>query len=968
MHRATATHSPEVEYTLNYFAKGSKRFAPLFIIAALISMLFSMVPASAQQTTGVISGTVTDASSGAPIAGVKVTAASLGQTQSTTTDNRGFYALQNLNPDTYSVSFQKSGYSDISQPGITVQQALTYTLNQALGKSLKTIVSVNSRAAGNLVQPNITSDEYTVSGEQLDAASLGNEMHKTLYQYITVVPGITSSSFEAQPRIHGGAVTDEQYEFDGIPIRERMTGFFTTNLSNAGIANVQVFTGGLDASQAAAGLGVINTVVKSGTYPGFARVTYGAAVDGTRLTDLTAEFGGATPNHKFSWYGVIDKSDALNAYASGLTYPALAVEGDNGPGPVKTTDIIGNFHWRPDDKNDFQFLIQNGVGTFDFNYLMARSPGEPQPVIALPCPGYVANPNTATGASGGTAPNGANCPIGLYFAPANADGANNWYHYSGIGKIQWNHILSDHENLAFRVAENFNQYIFNQPVIDTNLAQYDNSPDFQTSSACTLNFPAPYTPGTPIETGNGTGTGAECQQQQNWFSTGYYGDRRSNMWLAQLDYTNNISSTTTFKAGVGDEYDDNLWNTYYSFYMNSDGSWPGLNSASSYPSHVANAYFDLSSRVGTVRLDPGVMFQRMYYDYPAYGGKPGGPISEDIINPTFSATWTMNTKNVLRASFTNSNSFVGTGYVYRQGSSVYAPGNATDGGIFNAAPTIIHSMDLMWEHQFDSNTSLKVGPYFNKASDIFEISRPVLSVDPNGIVHYGPARAYNSGFRQAFGAELGLNHVNKNPIGVSYFWAVTYDNFWTNSTQSLTGSYGGSSSGSSVLSAFPPIRNTGDPLISTNLTVEAHINNVRIIPQIYYQGPSFYQTGSCANSLGNPSTCVSSGNFRYLLPEKTSTGWWWTNLAGAIDVGPHKGITLGVQVSNLMNQLHDTTPCYATQLQDTPGLYPGCGPFWPTSPQSGLPSHLANGQGVYVYQNYSQTPRQIQLWASFKPW
>lgn len=951
---------------MNYFVKGSKRFAPLFIVAALISMLFSMVPASAQQTTGTISGTVTDASTNAPIAGVKVTAASLGETQSTTTDARGFYALQNLNPDTYSVSFQKSGYSDVSQPGITVTQNLTYTLNQALGKSLKTIVSVNSRAAGNLVQPNITSDQYTVSGEQLDAASLGNDMHKTLYQYIQVVPGVTSSSFQAQPRIHGGGVTDEQYEFDGIPIKERMTGFFTTNLSNVGITNVQVFTGGLDASQAAAGLGIINTVVKSGTYPGFARITYGAAVDGSRLTDLTAEFGGATPNHKFSWYGAIDKTDALNKYATGMTYPILAVEGDNGPGPVKTTDIVGNFHYRPDDRNDFQFLIQNGVGTFDFNYLMGRAPGEPLPVTALPCPGYTVG-NSPSGAVGGVAPNGQTCPMGLYFGSATMDGSNNWYHYSGIGKVQWNHILSDHENLAFRVAENFNQYIFQQPVVDSNIAAIDNSADFQVNSNCTALFPAPYTPGTPIQMAPNpiSGNEQECMQQQNWFSTGYYGDRRSNMWLAQLDYTNNISSTTTFKAGVGDEYDNNLWNTYFSFYMNGDGSWPGINSISSYPSHVANAYFDLSSRVGAVRLDPGVMFQRMYYDYPASTvngvAKPAGPISEDVINPTLSATWTINSKNVLRGSFTDSNSFVGTGYVYRQGSTYYSPGNATSGGVFNAAPTLIHSYDLMWEHQFDANTSLKVGPYFNKASNIFEISRPINSIDSNGIPHYGPQRAYNSGFRQSFGAELGLNHVNKNPIGVSYFWAVTYDNFWTNSTQSLTGSYGGSGSGSSVLLAFPAIRNTGDPLISTNLTAEWHINNVRIIPQVYYQGPSFYQVGVCQDNSGHIGLgCVTtSGRPRSLMPELKSNGWWWSNLAGAIDLGPQKNITLGVQVTNLMNQVHDTTPCQTTQFASV-NLYPGCYPFLPTTPSGYAPN-------TYVYQNYSQTPRQIQLWASFKP-
>ncbi|MFN2450328.1 MAG: carboxypeptidase-like regulatory domain-containing protein, partial [Candidatus Baltobacteraceae bacterium] len=110
----------------------------LFIAAAFICALFATAgPAAAQQTTGTISGTVTN-TSGAPVAGVRVTAVSTGQTASTTTDTRGFYALQSLTPDTYTVSFQGKGYSDVSIAGVTVQQGLVATLNQQLGKTLQT--------------------------------------------------------------------------------------------------------------------------------------------------------------------------------------------------------------------------------------------------------------------------------------------------------------------------------------------------------------------------------------------------------------------------------------------------------------------------------------------------------------------------------------------------------------------------------------------------------------------------------------------------------------------------------------------------------------------------------------------------------------------------------------------------------------------------------------------------------------
>src|SRR5205085_6227548 len=65
---------------------------------------------------------------------------------------------------------------------------------------------------------------------------------------------------------------------------------------------------------------------------------------------------------------------------------------------------------------------------------------------------------------------------------------------SGIGKVQWNHILNDHSFFSLRVAENFNQYIFDQPIVDANLPQ-ENTPDFRVSANCPLE---PYLPGTPV--------------------------------------------------------------------------------------------------------------------------------------------------------------------------------------------------------------------------------------------------------------------------------------------------------------------------------------------------------------------------------------------------------------------------------------------------------------------------------------
>src|SRR5947209_3623083 len=151
---------------------------------ALALAAFMTPPAAIAGTTGTITGTVTDAASGSPIANVKVTAAAPSGTQSATTNSAGFYSLQQMIPDTYTVSFQISGYEPNSSPGVTVQQDLSFKLDVKLTKSLRTIANVTSRSAGNLVKPYTGTDVYNVSGAQLNASTGGDNLHRTVYEYL----------------------------------------------------------------------------------------------------------------------------------------------------------------------------------------------------------------------------------------------------------------------------------------------------------------------------------------------------------------------------------------------------------------------------------------------------------------------------------------------------------------------------------------------------------------------------------------------------------------------------------------------------------------------------------------------------------------------------------------------------------------------------------------------------------------
>ena len=925
------------------------RFA--IALAVVCTLIVGVAPPVFAGTTGQIDGTVVDATTGSPVAGAQVVANSPTDHRATTTDAKGFYVLQALSADTYSVSVNATGYNPVSLPGITVFQDETNRQDFKLSKSLKTIATVSSKS-GSLVKADQTEDSYNVSGAQLNAISLGNNLHKTLYQYIAAIPGVTGSGFPAQPRIHGGDVSDIAYEFDGIPINERITGLFTTNLSNVGINNIEVYTGGLSASQSSSGLGIINTVVKTGTYPDAAVLSI-AGSPTYRNAYETFEYGGATPNRKWSWYLSADVTNAMNGYDSGQFYPAEVVEQANGPGPVKTTDLIGNFHYKPDNKNDFQFLIQNGLGDFIYSYGFQRQPGEPVPLTAVPCSGATANPiqkgagSTWTGGIGGVAPNGQACPVGLAFGTANTQvgGGNIWHHYSGIGKLQWNHIINDHSFFALRLAENFNQYIFDQPIVDANIPYIENSPDFAVPGCPAL----PYKPGSPILASSNNKI---CAQESNWLSTGYYQDRRSNMYLASLDYTNDISENTEIQAGLQQEYDNNVDAVYYTTFFNSDGSWPGVNYTSTFPSHIPAAYVQGNFTLHKWRFSPGVKYQRMYYDYP------NGGTSVGVWNPTFSLNYQAGSRDVFIGSYTDTNTFAGTAYVYRNipssalngfpASTPYCGPTSGNGCGFQPDPTIYHSTNLVWEHQLNPSTSFKFGPYYYETTNLYENYTPYTctptSPTTQNCIATGPAVPYNGGMRQSFGAELGVYHTDTHKVGVSYWLTGTYDNFWTNTLTSLLTPFGLTPLPPSAVSQGIRVRSPYDPLLSGTLTMDIHVNDLSFYPMWYQQGPSFYYSGSTSSSHGTVSEILHQTN-----------GYGILDGTIALRVGPNKDITIGVQGTNILNNLNPVTPCVANQLAHTPSLGAGCGPLWPlgggTQPGA-IPGQYSYASGAVTGQYF----------------
>ena len=278
----------------------------LAIALALVCSLASLRPASGG-TTGSLTGIVLDAATRAPVVGARVLAASPSQTATTLTDATGSFVFISLAPDTYSVSFEKPGYSAAVNAGISVFADQTQRLAFRAERALSTIGTVRSRSASDLVRPGATANVYSVNAATAQAVSAlgGGGNLNSAYSAIASVPGVavpTNQSGAYQNiSIRGGDYAQVGYELDGVPINKAFDNYPAGTLSSLGQQEVQVYTGQPVNAEATGSSGFINQVIKTGTYPGTSALSLG--LGGPQYYHHTSiETGGATANRNFRYY------------------------------------------------------------------------------------------------------------------------------------------------------------------------------------------------------------------------------------------------------------------------------------------------------------------------------------------------------------------------------------------------------------------------------------------------------------------------------------------------------------------------------------------------------------------------------------------------------------------------------------------------------------------------------------------
>lgn len=288
----------------------------LVLLALLVAVAATSV--AAQSLTGTVTGRVVD-EQGAVLPGVTVTLTGRQGSVPTVTDERGQFRFVGLNPGTYEVRAELSGFAPRREAGLDVSVGRTLTVNFTLriGGVTETVDVVGNAATIDITS---TATDNSLSQDLLQNMPINLGNFNAATALLNYAPGVNSGAGFGGDANYGNSLL-----IDGVDTRDPEGGsawvFFNFNI----VEEVQV--GGIGAAAEYGGFSgaVVNTITKSGgnKYSGLFEARHtnedlagknmkkeyldknpdlGGAGFIKKLNDFTVQMGGPFKKDKAFWW------------------------------------------------------------------------------------------------------------------------------------------------------------------------------------------------------------------------------------------------------------------------------------------------------------------------------------------------------------------------------------------------------------------------------------------------------------------------------------------------------------------------------------------------------------------------------------------------------------------------------------------------------------------------------------------
>jgi hypothetical protein len=173
------------------------------ISALLLAFVLALTGlAAAQETTGAITGRITDTQSLAvPGATITVTNIQTGAARTFVADSDGRYTAANLQPGRYKVVFELAGFSKVERDDVSVALGRSFELNAQMAVGALTETVEVTGVANPLVDTRSTLIAHNVSSEEIDLLPKGRS-----YQSIALsAPSVNQGELEGGMQVNGAS-------------------------------------------------------------------------------------------------------------------------------------------------------------------------------------------------------------------------------------------------------------------------------------------------------------------------------------------------------------------------------------------------------------------------------------------------------------------------------------------------------------------------------------------------------------------------------------------------------------------------------------------------------------------------------------------------------------------------------------------------------------------------------------------
>ncbi|MCL4814210.1 MAG: TonB-dependent receptor [Vicinamibacteraceae bacterium] len=244
---------------------GLSRFTGRLTFWLLLAALMLPATATAQLTRGAISGTVRD-TSGAVVPGVTVTVTNIATnaTQSAVTDGRGFYRVAALEPGTYDVVVELSGFTTVQQKAIELNAASEVTIDVELRPAgVGEAVTVTAENVSVTLNKTNATVGATVNQKQITELPLAGG--RNINNLILTAPNVNSSVGQGTYAVNGQRPRNNNYMIDGSDNNDISVTIATSQIVPEAVAEFQVLTNPYSVEFGRNSGGQINVITRSGT-------------------------------------------------------------------------------------------------------------------------------------------------------------------------------------------------------------------------------------------------------------------------------------------------------------------------------------------------------------------------------------------------------------------------------------------------------------------------------------------------------------------------------------------------------------------------------------------------------------------------------------------------------------------------------------------------------------------------------